>query len=153
MRYLPTPPPPDPVPFREHRLWTGLLLGSAAVTVLATRWPWLRVKFERLFQDGGAPAAWQSTAGFTCLASSLMIAVMALVESGSETSRQAVRPGSLMLAGIALLTLAATLVAGPGELRGVTATWTPWFYVACGSLPILTMVCLRRYANLRRRHG
>jgi hypothetical protein len=155
LRFLPEPAPPDPLPSRERRLWTFLLFAAAAVTAIATRWPWLRVKFERLFAvhaqgSGLGPPGWQSTAGFTCLCTSLLVAVMALAETGSPTSRQAVRPGSLLLAGIALVALLFDGLQGPGSLRGVSAVWTGWYYVAWVSLPILVSTCLLRWAVLRR---
>lgn len=154
MQFLPDPAPPDPPPSRERRLWTFVLFAAAAATALATRWPWLRVKFEQLFATQGhahglGPPGWQSTAGFTCLCTSLLVAVMALAESGSPTSRQAVRPGSLLVAIIALLTLLFEGLQGPGTLRGVTAAWTGWYYVACVSLPILAGTCLLRWSATR----
>lgn len=151
MRFLPDPVPPDPPPLREAPWWTLLLFAGALLTVLATRWPWLCVKFESLFGVHVGPPAWQSTAGFTCLVTSLMIAVMALAESGTAASRLAVRPGSLLLAAIALVVLLVSCVQGPGTLRSVSAAWTPWFYLACASLPLLALACLRRWAVLRRR--
>ena len=153
MRFLPEPDPPESSPGREAPVWVIVLFASAVVTSLATRWPWIQVKFERLFGSHSGPPAWQSTVGFTCLSTSLMVAVMALAESGTPSSRHAVRPGSLLLAVLALATLVASGFAGPGTFGNVSAAWTPWFYVACVSLPVLSFVCLRRWAMLRRRAG
>ncbi len=149
MQFHPDPPPLEQPPPRERPLWGRLLLLCAAVTALATRSPWLRVKFERLFGEHSGPPAWQTTAGFTCLCTSLMVAMMMLVESGTPASRQAVRPGSLLLVGIALLTLVFAGLQGPGTIRGVTAEWNGWFYTACISLPVLSFVCLQRWAATR----
>jgi hypothetical protein len=149
MQFLPDPGSPATKPPRDARIWQLALFASAAATVFATRWPWIRVKFERLFGSYSGPPAWQSTVGFTCLCTSLMVAVMALAESGTPTSRQAVRPGSLLLACVALLTLTASALQGPGNLRSVSAAWTPWFYVASASLPLLFAACLQRWRNHR----
>jgi len=149
MQFLPDPGPPAPLPARDRPVWRYLLFGSVLLTVLATRWPWIRVKFESLFGQHSGPPAWESTAGFTCLCTSLMVAVMALAESGTPSSREAVRPGSLLIAVLALCTLVAAVLQGPGTLRSVSAVWTVWFYVACVSLPVLSFVCLRRWAAMR----
>lgn len=157
MRFLPDPAPPDPLPRRERRLLTFVLFAAALGTALATRWPWLRVKFERLFTAHGpqglGPPGWQSTTGFTCLCASLLIAVMALAETGSSTSRQAVRPGSLLVAAIALLTLLFDGLQGPGSLRGVTAAWTGWYYLACVAVLLLAVACLLRWNAMRTDRG
>ncbi|MBM4060768.1 MAG: hypothetical protein FJ265_06700 [Planctomycetes bacterium] len=149
MRFLGDPEPMPAAPPRERRLWVLVLLASALATAVATRWPWVRVKFERLFQAHLGPPGWQSTVGFTCLSTSLFVAVMALVETTSPGSKHAVRPGSLMLCCIALAMLGFAVLEGPGDLGGVSAAWTPWFYVACVGLPVLCLVCLRRWAGVR----
>ena len=149
MQFHPDPPPLAPPPSRESPLWGRLLLLSAAVTALATRWPWLRVKFERLFGEHSGPPGWQTTVGFTCLCTSLMVAMMTLVESGTPASRQAVRPGSLLLVGIALVTLVFSGLQGPGTLGSVSADWTGWFYTACISLPVLSLACLQRWTAMK----
>lgn len=149
MQFAADPSPPPERPPRDGRGWQLLLFASAAATVLATRWPWVRVKFERLFGNYSGPPAWQSTVGFTCLCTSLMVAVMALAESGTPSSRNAVRPGSLLLACVALMTLVASVLQGPGELRSVSATWTEWFYLAAIGLPLLFAACLQRWRNSR----
>lgn len=149
MRFLPEPDPPSPLPSREAPVWAIVLFCSAVLTALATRWPWICVKFENLFGRHSGPPGWQSTAGFTCLCTSLMVAVLALAESGTPSSRLAVRPGSLLIAVLALLTLLASGFSGPGTVGGVSAAWTPWFYIACISLPVLSYVCLRRWAVVR----
>jgi hypothetical protein len=151
MRFLPDPDPPAPQPGKEAPIWAIVLFASAVITGLATRWPWICVKFERLFGSHSGPPAWQSTVGFTCLCTSLMVAVMALAESGTPASRQAVRPGSLLLALLALATLVAAGFAGPGNVGNVSGAWTSWFYVACTSLPVLAFVCLRRWVVLHHR--
>ena len=147
MRFLPTPEGPDPRPAREGPLWGRLLFLAAALTVVATRAPWLRVKFERLFGAHSGPPGWESPAGFTCLCTSMMVAMMALIESGTRESQQAVRPGSLLLTGIALLTLLLAAVQGPGDLRSVSASWTGWFYLACASTPLLCYATFVRWRH------
>lgn len=135
----------------DRPYWRPLLYVSAAAAALATRWPWTQVRFTRMFDHVFGPPGWQSSAGFTCLCASMMATVMALVETSSQRTRDAVRPGSLMLVAIALLAMLAEFFGGPGTLRGVTASWTPPFYVACVALPLLTMVCGARFAALRAR--
>lgn len=147
MHFLPTPEGPAPAPVREPRWWGRLLLVAAALTVVATRAPWLQVKFERLFGAHSGPPGWETPAGFTCLCTSMMVAMMALVESGSRESQLAVRPGSLMLTAIALLTLALAAVQGPGDLRSVSASWTGWFYLACATTPLLCYASFVRWRN------
>jgi len=148
MRLLPEP---DPLPWRplpERRYWAWLVLGAAASSALAARGPWLEVRFDRLFGAVSAPPAWHSTVGFTCLCSSLLVLVLTLVESNTPTARQAVRPGSLMVVAIALGSLGFWACGGPGLLRGVSARWTFWFYLAAVCLPLLFLGCLRRWLAL-----
>lgn len=112
--------------------------------------PWTVVAFERLWGAHSGPPGWQSSAGFTCLWTSLLVAVMTLAETSTPSSRQAVRPASLLLSVIALSTLLGTALAGPGLLRGVSATWTWCFYVTCVSLPLLALACTCRQVRHRR---
>lgn len=138
-------------PMRDRRWWATVLFLSAAAAAIATRGPWIRVRFERLFSAQSGPPGWQTTAGFTCLCTSMLVVVLALVESGSATSREAVRPASALLTAIALLTMFCTEMAGPGQLAGVSAIWTSWFYVAGASLPVLAGICAVRWFAARGR--
>jgi hypothetical protein len=141
--------PPPPRPQRDPGLRLGFLLLCAGVAALATRWPWSCVRFERLFGAHFGPPGWQSSAGFTCLMTSLMVGALALAESGSPSSRRAVRPGSLLLAAVACAALAATAWRGPGSLGGVTAAWTIWFFVGAIGMVALFVLCMRRWVALR----
>jgi hypothetical protein len=135
-------------PLPERRSWAWLVLATAALTALAARGPWLEVRFDRLFGAISAPPAWNSTVGFTCLCSSLLVLVLTLVESDTPSARRAVRPGSLMVVTIALGSLCVWAFGGPGMLRGVSARWTTWFYLAALCLPLLFFGCLRRWLAL-----
>ncbi|HEX5050180.1 MAG TPA: hypothetical protein VFZ65_00280 [Planctomycetota bacterium] len=151
MHFLPDPDPPAATPAAEPPFWRWLLFASAAAAAFGATLPWIRVQFERLFGEHQGPPGWHSSAGFTCLCTSLLVVVMALGETGSTRSRQAVRPGSLMLVGVAALALLFEWWNGPGMLRGVSARWTGWFYLACTGLPVLLATCAVRWAALPRR--
>ncbi|MCR9244008.1 MAG: hypothetical protein NXI31_03180 [bacterium] len=145
MNFLPSPDP-DRLPLRpEPPAWLWALCASAAVLVLATRWPWTEVAFQRLFSAATGPPGWQSTAGFTCACAGAFAVILALVETQSKASKQAARPGSLMIVAIAALMLAFDVIRGPGMLRGVSAAWTFWFWLACAAVPVLLTVVVVRW--------
>ena len=144
MHFLPTPEPNRPPP-GDRRWWLPVLFASAIVGAAVTRWPWIQVKFERLFGGHVGPPGWQTTAGFTCLCTSALVAVLALAETRTPSSKQAVRPGSVMLVSLATLALLFDVLSGPGTLRGVSAEWTIQFYIACFALPLLLISCLLRW--------
>jgi hypothetical protein len=147
MRFHPDPPRDhEPPPATEHPGWRLLLLTSAACGVLCTKWPWIRVQFERLFGTHEGPPGWQSSAGFTALCSCLLIAVMVFVESETTHSRRAVRPASLLIAAITAVVLAFEWANGPGSVRGVSGTWTVWFYALLASTSFMLAACLRRWS-------
>lgn len=152
MDFQPSSEPPGNRPAR-HRGPLALLFACAATAALSTRWPWVKVQFENLWGRVHGVPAWQSTTGFTCLCTSLLIGVMALAETGTHESQRAVRPGSLMLVAFALMMLAFEWVSGPGDLQGVTAARTSWFYAASIAVPLLFVVCLSRFRSLRRHPG
>ena len=143
--------PPRQPPWRDGSGSLVPLFLSAAVVGLATRWPWVEVAFPRLFEAASGPPGWHTPAGGTCLATAALIAIMALAETRTPSSRQAVRPGSLMLAALATGILAFEAFQGPGMLRGVSARWTPWFWVACVALPVLLLTCVVRFRALRKK--
>jgi hypothetical protein len=129
-----------------------LLAASTATFIAATR-PWTRVEFTTLFGETFGPPAWQSTsAGFTCLCTSALLAVMALIETRTRTTRQAVRPASLMLATIMVLAIALYLGRGPGTLRGVTATWTQSLYFGTVTSILVLVACAARFAAMHAQH-
>ena len=122
-----------------------LALFAAAVTgVVAASQPWVRVRFERLFGEVFGPPAWQSSAGFTCMCTCALVLVMALAETGTATTRRAVRPASLLLAAIMTLAFALHVARGPGMLRGVSAAWTLSVFVAGGACATLLIACASR---------
>ncbi len=133
-----------PAALPEPRHWRLPLFASAAAAAFAATQPWIRVRFERLFGEHFGSPAWQSTAGFTCLCTAALVAVMTLAETRSRTTQDAVRPGSLLLAGVATLALLYQTCAGPGTLRGVTASWTYAFWLAAAGVPALLFVCAAR---------
>lgn len=147
MRFLPDPPS-DARARTEQRWWRWLLLAAAAVAVLCTLAPWVRVQFDRLFGTHAGPPGWQTSAGFTCFCASLLVAMLALAETGTATSARAARPACAVLAGLSTLLLAAEWWSGPGWLRGVTATWTAAFYLLLLCAPILFVVCALRWAAI-----
>jgi hypothetical protein len=116
---------------------------------VATLQPWLRVEFDRLFGHHFGPPGWHSQAGFTCLCTSALVAIMALAESPTHASRDAVRPGSLLLVVIAAVVIACEWLGGPGELRGVSARWTWAFYAALTGATALTAACTLRWLTRR----
>lgn len=151
MQFRPEPEPPPPPPPVERPVWRWLLYGSAAGAALATRWPWQQVKFERLFGEAQGPPAWQSTAGGTCLATSLLLLVLTIAETDAKTSHRAVRPSSLLLATLALGSFLLAAAQGPGSVRGTTAVWTWWFWLEALALPALWLACFARWRTVARR--
>lgn len=142
------PPKPLPRAPKDRPFWRRVLFASAAITALAAMRPWTKVEFVRLFGELFGPPAWQSTAGFTCLCTSALVAVMALAETHTQSARQAVRPASLLLAGVMTLALALHVAKGPGSLRGVSAAWTFSLYISgCTSVLVLA-ACAIRYAAI-----
>lgn len=145
MQFQTTPPRLGPPPTNDHPAWRWLLFASAAAAASCSMLPWIRVRFESLFGSHLGPPGWHSSAGFTCLCTSALVAVMALAESGTPTSQRAVRPGSLMLVAITALVLGCEWTAGPGHVRGVSAAWTGWFYLLLVSVPLLLTACTLRW--------
>ena len=151
MRFLPEPDSAPLAPAPEHAGWRWLLYASAAATALAATWPWVCVRFERLWGELLGPPGWQTSAGFTCFCTSLLVSVMTLAETRTPTSRTAVRPGSLLIVLVAASSMVLALWDGPGWLRGVTARWTWAFVVAAVCVPALLIACFVRWLALRHR--
>lgn len=147
--FLPSPDPahdPQSAPEPDNVWWRRVLLASAALAAFATTRPWVQVQFDRLFGMHSGPPGWQSSAGFTCLCTCLLVAIMALAETSSKVTQQAARPASLLLVGISALALTLEWWDGPGMVRGVTATWTYAFWLLLGSVPVLLAACTLRCA-------
>lgn len=144
-------PDPLPAPADDGRRWRPLLLASAALAACATMRPWVRVQFARLFGDHDGPPGWHSSAGFTCLCTCALVALLALAETSSRTTHQAVRPASLLLVVLAALAFAFEWSDGPGLLRGVSAAWTWAFWLVAASLPLLVLACAQRCRALQSR--
>jgi hypothetical protein len=144
---------PGDIPPRDvGGVWRWVLLGGAAVAAAASLQPWTRVRFGRVFGEVLGPPGWESSAGFTCLCTSALLAVITLSETPSLESRAAVRPASLLLAAGMTAAQAAALVAGPGTLRGVTAAFTSSFYVGCAAAAaVFTASLVRARGRARRR--
>ena len=145
-------PQPDPVPPPQRRQlsWKALLLVSAAAAAVATAQPWVQVGFVRLFGSLAGPPGWQSSAGFTCLCTAALVALMALAETPAAATQHAVRPASALLAALSAAALALEWWDGPGTLRGVSATWTWAFWLVAASVPVLLAACFARWAALPR---
>lgn len=141
--FAPTPEPPRP-PAPAGALWRRALLASAALAAFATTQPWIAVRFQSLFGAHVGPPGWQSSAGFTCLCTCLLVAMMALAETRAKSTQEAARPASVLLVGLSALALAYEWRGGPGLLRGVTATWTMAWWLLAASLPALFAACLVR---------
>lgn len=143
LAFAPTPPPgrrPPP----PGRRWHRLLLASAAAAAFATTQPWIAVRFEQLFGAHFGPPGWQSSAGFTCMCTCLLVAMMAIAETRTHATQEATRPASALLVLLCLLALAYEWRGGPGTLRGVTARWTLAFWLLAASVPTLLVACLLR---------
>lgn len=153
MHFQPPPPRPGPAPGNEHPVWRWLLFASATAGAICSLLPWLRVRFESLFGSHQGPPGWHTSAGITCLCTTALVAVMALAESGTPTSQQAARPGSLILVAVTTLVLGIEWSNGPGTMRGVSASWTGWFYLLLVSLPVLLLACTRRWHASAARSG
>ena len=131
-------------------MWKATLFGAAATAAIASCQPWLRVRFDRLFGEVFGPPGWQTSAGFTCLCTSALLAVMTAAETKTQRSRSAIRPASLLLASVMACAVTAHLLRGPGMLRGVSVTWTASAYT-CAAAPIaLLAACAARFLAYRR---
>ncbi len=137
------PPPPDGCGVRR------VVLASAAVVAASTLLPWIALRMAQLWSSapGSGPPGWRTSAGFTCLCTSLLIALLTLAETRTPTTAQATRPGSLVLAAAALLTLGAEWLAGPGLLHGVSAEWTLGFHAAIAGVALLSAAAAVRAAR------
>ena len=138
-------------PRRGGAAWAAVLFVAAATAAAAACQPWLRVRFDRLFSELFGPPAWQSSAGFTCLCTSALVAVMAAAETGTASSRSATRPASLMLTVIMACVVTAHLLRGPGMLRGVSAAWTVSAHVGAAATAALMAACAARFGEHRQR--
>lgn len=140
------PEQPNKHPFRERPFWRTVLFVAAAMTVVAAMRPWTEVQFVSLFGELSGPPGWHCSAGFTCLCTSALLAVLTLIETQTYSARQAVRPASLLLAIVMVLALILHLIRGPGMLRGVSATWTFTFYIGTSTSLAVLAACAVRYA-------
>ena len=150
MQFAPSPAR-DPAPHPDRPLWRRILLGSAAIGAACATQPWIRVRFAALFTPFSelfGPPAWHSSAGFTCLCTCALVAIITLAETGSRQSQSAVRPASLML--VVLMAASVVLHAGqgPGSLRGVSACWTSSFYAGGAAVAALIAACAMRCAAM-----
>ena len=135
---------------KERPFWRYALFVAAAATVVAATRPWTCVEVVSLFGEYFAPPAWKSTtAGFTCLSTSALLAVMALAETHTQTTRQAVRPASLLLAAVMALAVIMHVARGPGMLRGVSATWTLSLYIGTTTTLVVLAACAARFASIQ----
>lgn len=124
-----------------------MLYASAVGAWLAAMRPWTQIRFALLHDVRGStlgPPAWQSTVGFTCLCTAALVAVMTLGETRTPATQSAVRPASLVLVSVALLSLLVDWQRGPEDLRGVSAAWTWAFYAALACVPALWLACWMR---------
>lgn len=149
--FAPTPDSPAQNAGSDPSRGRSMLLGAAAVTIAASMLPWVRVQFEGLFGRHAGPPGWQSSAGFTCLCTCLLVAMLAMAETKAKVTQQAARPGSLLLVVLATLTLALEWWQGPGFLGGVSACWTFAFWTGMAACPLLLIACVRRCAQIRTR--
>ena len=149
MQFQPEPPfrrGYRPRPEAERRWLAWLLLAACAATATTTAWPWLAAHWSgaALFGPHLGPPGWKSTCGFTCLMTCLMLAVLTLVETETRSAREAVRPASALLAGIAAAVVVAEACRGPGNLRGLTAAFTVWFWAGVCGTAVVAATCGRR---------
>ena len=144
------PKPPRNFAPGERPMWRTVLFVAAIATAVTATQPWIRVQFVSLFGQVLGPPAWQdSTTGFTCLCTSALVAVMALVETQTHSAKQAVRPASLLLVAVMALSLLLYLLRGPGMLRGVTATWTFSLYLGTVGSVALLLACVARFRAMQ----
>ncbi|HEX6813904.1 MAG TPA: hypothetical protein VF384_19940 [Planctomycetota bacterium] len=151
MRFLPEP---ESVPFGpapEHHAWRWLLYASAAAAAFAATLPWVCVRFPRLYGEVLGPPGWQTSAGFTCFCTCLLVCVLTMAETPTVTARTAVRPGSLLIVAVAAFSILLTMWDGPGWVRGATARWTWAFVLAAVCVPMLLVACFVRWAAMRQR--
>ncbi|MBL8756560.1 MAG: hypothetical protein JNK15_24915 [Planctomycetes bacterium] len=151
LRFAPSPAGPKPNEDADPRPFRPLLLVAAAIVAIASLRPWLQVQFVRLFGEHDGPPGWHSSAGFTCLCTSMLVAVLACSESRAIETQRAARPGSLLLVLLATLAVGCEWWQGPGLLRGVSARWTVAFWLVLAASVALLFACVRRFELVRRR--
>lgn len=127
-------------------LHTTACLAAAAASTQA----WLSVKFERLWGAAVLARGWQLPEGFTCLVASAFTVVLYLVETRSSSSRRAVQPGVVLMAGIACAAVGWRWWRGAGSVRGISASFAPWFAIAAAATAVATAAGLARLWLLHR---
>jgi hypothetical protein len=133
----------EPAPTSAPRS-AGLLLGCCALAAAATAFPWIRVRLSSLWGDFSGPIGMHTNAGFTCVTTCLLTALLVLAEGRTAPAREAVRTGCLLLMAAAGCTLAWRLWDGPGSLRGATAAHTGWFFLSAIAVAAGIVACRLR---------
>jgi hypothetical protein len=134
--------PARPHEFRrpDRRQLGRLLLLACAATAATTAWPWLQAGLGVHLGEPG----WRTRTGFTCLLTCVLLGLLTVIETGSGTAREAVRPASAFVALVMAVVVVADIVDGPGTVRGLAASWTAWFWAAVTGVAAASVVCWRR---------
>lgn len=131
-----------------------VLLLCCTTVALASLFPWIQIAFASLWGPGSGPRAIETTTGLTCLLACVLTALLSSSEGRTEASRDAARAGSMVLMSAALFLIGRSLWAGPGMLRGVSASYSNWFYAAAAAVGIGALCAIlrvRRPVPVRRR--
>ncbi|MGE3173552.1 MAG: hypothetical protein AB7O97_13090 [Planctomycetota bacterium] len=120
------------------------LLGCCMVAVVTTAFPWVRILVPSLWGEVLGPVAARTDAGFTCVTTCLLTALLVLVEGSGAQTREAVRTGCLLMMAIAAAVIGWRLLIGPGELRGVSMAHSGWFFAAVAAVAVGVVLCQLR---------
>lgn len=147
--FLDSPRPDRDQPPRLAVLARWLHTTASLVAAGAAAQPWLAVKFSQVWNENLVVRGWQVPEGFTCLMASAFTVVLNLLESTTQSSRRAVLPGVMMMSLIAALAVAWRWLRGAGDMRGVSAEFTPWIAVALSASALAAVAAVVRYRLLR----
>jgi len=143
-----SPPPREPGhdqgPTRP-RLPVRWLQCACGVAILTACFPWTHILHTRLWGPGDGPRGLETTAGFTVLMASVLCLLLSLLEDRNPHASDAVRPGVLATMIAAGLSLALTMRDGPGNLGGVTASFTGWFHAGVLAIAAGLYVAIQRH--------
>lgn len=155
MKFLPQPSGRGGNHRKPHaRGLARALLLCCTIVALASLFPWIQIAFVTLWGAGSGPRAIETTTGLTCLLACAMTALLTSSEGRTESAREAAGAGCLVLMSAALLLIGRSLWMGPGMFRGVTASYSNWFYAAATAVGIGALCAIlrvRRPVPVRRR--
>ena len=114
------------------------LITACGVAIVACSFPWSEVAVPSLWGEGPGPRGLHTTAGFTCLITCVLCAMLTAFEGASAQTREASRTACVTVMAIAAIAIAQRILRGAGALHGFTAVHTHWFWWAVIAVTIGT---------------